>query len=111
MRLALTSKVAVLTGGPGCGESFTVKSIITLAEAKKAKIVLAAPTGRAAKRLTELTGHPAATVHRLLQLRPGGEAGRKRRIAYLLNAIDHGQAKRVLRCTAKVPQRLGLQRG
>jgi exodeoxyribonuclease V alpha subunit len=71
--LALTSKVAVLTGGPGCGKSFTVKSIITLAAAKKAKIILAAPTGRAAKRMTELTGHPAATVHRLLQLRPGGD--------------------------------------
>jgi exodeoxyribonuclease V alpha subunit len=73
VRLALTSKVAVLTGGPGCGKSFTVRSIITLATAKRAKIVLAAPTGRAAKRLTELAGHPAATVHRLLQLRPGGE--------------------------------------
>ena len=73
VRLALTSKVAVLTGGPGCGKSFTVKSIITLAAAKHAKIVLAAPTGRAAKRLTELSGHPAATVHRLLQLRPGGD--------------------------------------
>ncbi|MFY1688641.1 ATP-dependent RecD-like DNA helicase [Plantactinospora sp. WMMB782] len=73
VRLALTSKVAVLTGGPGCGKSFTVSSVIALAAAKGAKIVLAAPTGRAAKRLTELTGHPAATVHRLLQLRPGGD--------------------------------------
>jgi exodeoxyribonuclease V alpha subunit len=73
VRLALTSRVAVLTGGPGCGKSFTVKSLIMLAAAKRAKIVLAAPTGRAAKRLTELSGHPAATVHRLLQLRPGGE--------------------------------------
>src|SRR5204862_7495024 len=71
VRLALTSKVAVLTGGPGCGKSFTVRSIIALAAAKKAKIVLAAPTGRAAKRMTELTGYPAATVHPLLQLRPG----------------------------------------
>src|SRR6266849_231896 len=43
------------------------------ARAKGAKIVLAAPTGRAAKRLAELTGHEAATIHRLLQLRPGGE--------------------------------------
>ena len=66
-------RVAVLTGGPGCGKSFTVKSVITLAAAKRAKIVLAAPTGRAAKRLTELSGHPATTVHRLLQLRPGGD--------------------------------------
>jgi exodeoxyribonuclease V alpha subunit len=74
VRLALTSKVAVLTGGPGCGKSFTVRSIVTLAAAKRAKVVLAAPTGRAAKRLTELTGHEAATVHRLLELRPGGDA-------------------------------------
>ncbi|WP_250285757.1 MULTISPECIES: SF1B family DNA helicase RecD2 [unclassified Frankia] len=74
VRLALTEKVAVLTGGPGCGKSFTVRSVVTLAQAKGAKIVLAAPTGRAAKRLTELTGHDASTVHRLLQLRPGGDA-------------------------------------
>jgi exodeoxyribonuclease V alpha subunit len=74
VRLALTSKVAVLTGGPGCGKSFTVRSIVALARAKKCKVVLAAPTGRAAKRLAELTGHEATTVHRLLQLRPGGEA-------------------------------------
>jgi exodeoxyribonuclease V alpha subunit len=74
VKLALTSKVAVLTGGPGCGKSFTVRSIVTLALAKQAKVVLAAPTGRAAKRLAELTGHPASTVHRLLELRPGGDA-------------------------------------
>ncbi len=73
VRLALTSKVAVLTGGPGCGKSFTVRSVVELARAKRAKIVLVAPTGRAAKRLAELTGHEAATIHRLLQLRPGGE--------------------------------------
>ncbi|MEH1100158.1 SF1B family DNA helicase RecD2 [Micromonospora sp. CPCC 205561] len=78
VRLALTSRVAVLTGGPGCGKSFTVRSVVELAAAKKAKVTLVAPTGRAAKRLAELTGHPAATVHRLLQLRPGGEAGHDR---------------------------------
>ncbi|WP_443728927.1 SF1B family DNA helicase RecD2 [Streptomyces anatolicus] len=74
VRLALTQKVAVLTGGPGCGKSFTVRSIVELARAKKAKVVLAAPTGRAAKRLAELTGAEASTVHRLLELRPGGDA-------------------------------------
>ncbi|RQW94213.1 SF1B family DNA helicase RecD2, partial [Micromonospora globispora] len=74
VRLALISKAAVLTGGPGCGKSFTVRSIVELAAAKKAKVTLVAPTGRAAKRLSELTCHPAATVHRLLQLRPGGDA-------------------------------------
>jgi exodeoxyribonuclease V alpha subunit len=74
VQLALTKKVAILTGGPGCGKSFTVRSIVALARAKKAKIILAAPTGRAAKRLEELAGMEASTLHRLLQLRPGGDA-------------------------------------
>src|SRR3954447_1460428 len=73
-RLALTEQVAVLTGGPGCGKSFTVRSMVTLPAARGAGIVLAPPTGRAAKRLTELTGVEAVTVHRLLELRPGGDA-------------------------------------
>ena len=73
VKLALTSKVAVLTGGPGCGKSFTVRAIVTLATAKKATVVLVAPTGRAAKRLAELTDHDASTVHRLLELQPGGD--------------------------------------
>ncbi|MFI8853592.1 ATP-dependent RecD-like DNA helicase [Streptomyces sp. 891-h] len=74
VRLALTSRVAVLTGGPGCGKSFTVRSVVELARAKHARVVLAAPTGRAAKRLAELTGAEASTVHRLLELKPGGDA-------------------------------------
>ena len=73
VKLALTRKVAVLTGGPGCGKSFTVRAIVTFAAAKQARVVLVAPTGRAAKRLAELTGHEAATVHRLLELQPGGD--------------------------------------
>ena len=74
VRLALTERVAVLTGGPGCGKSYTVRAVVALARAKGAKILLAAPTGRAAKRLAELAGLEAATLHRLLQLRPGGDA-------------------------------------
>ncbi|MFJ8928491.1 MULTISPECIES: SF1B family DNA helicase RecD2 [unclassified Streptomyces] len=74
VKLALSKKVAVLTGGPGCGKSFTVRSVVELARAKRAKVVLAAPTGRAAKRLAELTGAEASTVHRLLELKPGGDA-------------------------------------
>lgn len=73
VRLTLTRRVAVLTGGPGCGKSFTVRSIVELARAKRASVVLVAPTGRAAKRLAELTRHEASTVHRLLQLQPGGD--------------------------------------
>jgi exodeoxyribonuclease V alpha subunit len=74
VKLALTERVAVLTGGPGCGKSYTVRAVVILARAKHAKILLAAPTGRAAKRLSELAGLEAATLHRLLQLRPGGDA-------------------------------------
>jgi exodeoxyribonuclease V alpha subunit len=74
VRLALTSRVSVLTGGPGCGKSFTVRSVVELARAKGARIVLAAPTGRAAKRLAELTGHEAATIHRLLGGEPSFDA-------------------------------------
>jgi exodeoxyribonuclease V alpha subunit len=74
VRLALTERVAVLTGGPGCGKSYTVRAVVALARAKHAKLLLAAPTGRAAKRLGELAGLEAATLHRLLQLRPGGDA-------------------------------------
>jgi exodeoxyribonuclease V alpha subunit len=74
VRLALTERVALLTGGPGCGKSSTVRAVVTLARAKGAKVLLAAPTGRATKRLSELAGLEAATLHRLLQLRPGGDA-------------------------------------
>jgi exodeoxyribonuclease V alpha subunit len=73
VRLALTEQVAVLTGGPGCGKSYSVRAIVSLARAKRAKVLLTAPTGRAAKRLSELAGLEAATLHRLLQLRPGGD--------------------------------------
>ena len=74
VRLALTERVAVVTGGPGCGKSYTMHAVVTLARAKKAKVILAAPTGRAAKRLSELAGMEAQTLHRVLELRPGGEA-------------------------------------
>jgi exodeoxyribonuclease V alpha subunit len=74
VQLSLTERVAVLTGGPGCGKSYSVRAIVALARAKRATVVLAAPTGRAAKRLSELAGLEAATLHRLLQLRPGGDA-------------------------------------
>ena len=63
---ALTCGVSLLTGGPGTGKSRTVAAVVELAEAHGRTIALAAPTGRAAKRLEELTGAPATTVHRLL---------------------------------------------
>lgn len=66
VRMALRSPLAVLTGGPGCGKSFTIRTLVALAQAAGAHVVLAAPTGRAARRLAEVTGAPAMTVHRLL---------------------------------------------
>jgi exodeoxyribonuclease V alpha subunit len=62
----LESGVSLLTGGPGTGKSRTVAAVVKLLRAKGTDVALAAPTGRAAKRLEELTEHPAVTVHRLL---------------------------------------------
>ncbi len=72
IRMALTSRVSVLTGGPGTGKSTIVGSLIRLLEAKNGTVLLAAPTGRAAKRLSETTGREAKTIHRLLEFSPAG---------------------------------------
>ncbi|MEU8247359.1 ATP-dependent RecD-like DNA helicase [Nonomuraea sp. NPDC048916] len=72
--MALTSTVSVLTGGPGCGKSHTVRVIAATARAMGGRVTLAAPTGKAAKRLSELTGLPAMTVHRLLAHEPDPDA-------------------------------------
>ena len=66
--LVLRSKVAIITGGPGVGKTTLVNSILRILRAKKVKVFLAAPTGRAAKRLSESTGHEAKTIHRLLEV-------------------------------------------
>ncbi len=70
IRKAALSKVMVLTGGPGTGKTTTVQGIIAAYRAFGLKILLAAPTGRAAKRMTETTGMEAKTIHRLLECRP-----------------------------------------
>lgn len=67
---AATSKVMILTGGPGCGKTFTTHTIVALWKAMGKKIALAAPTGRAAQRLSEMTRLEAKTVHRLLEFDP-----------------------------------------
>lgn len=66
----LNSKVSVITGGPGVGKTTLVNSILKILRAKRIKIALCAPTGRAAKRLAESTGLEARTVHRLLEFEP-----------------------------------------
>ncbi len=67
---ALTNKATVLTGGPGTGKTTAVRTVIRLLEAKGLSYALAAPTGRAAKRLAEATGRAAKTIHRLLEFKP-----------------------------------------
>jgi len=66
----LNHRVTVLTGGPGTGKTTTVHSILKLCQKYRYKVLLAAPTGRAAKRLTETTGEEAKTLHRLLEFKP-----------------------------------------
>ena len=67
------SPVSIITGGPGTGKTTIVKGIISLFEAQGLKISLCAPTGRAAKRISDLTDKPAKTIHRLLEVMPGSK--------------------------------------
>jgi len=71
IELAFSGGVTVLTGGPGTGKTTTLNGIIELFEQKNLKVSLAAPTGRAAKRISELTGREAKTIHRLLEVQWG----------------------------------------
>jgi len=70
VRQALTDKVVVITGGPGTGKTTLIRAILAVYRQLGAHICLAAPTGRAAKRLSEAARHPASTIHRLLELSP-----------------------------------------
>ena len=67
LKTALSSQVMVITGGPGTGKTTLIKAIIKIRSARGFRIMLAAPTGRAAKRMTEATGHEAKTIHRMLE--------------------------------------------
>jgi exodeoxyribonuclease V alpha subunit len=81
VRMALASKLSVITGGPGVGKTTIVNSIVKILKAKGCEVLLAAPTGRAAKRMSEATGHTAQTIHRLLRYDPheGGFTMNERR--------------------------------
>jgi exodeoxyribonuclease V alpha subunit len=72
VKAALTTKVSVLTGGPGTGKTTTLRMVIEALNAKDLTFLLASPTGRAAKRLSEATDEPASTIHRLLEYSPTG---------------------------------------
>jgi exodeoxyribonuclease V alpha subunit len=70
LRHALTAKVCILTGGPGTGKTTILRSLVQILKAKKTRIALASPTGRAAQRLSEAALHHASTLHRLLKFDP-----------------------------------------
>jgi exodeoxyribonuclease V alpha subunit len=72
LRMAVTQRIAIITGGPGVGKTTLVNAILRVLRAKRVRCVLCAPTGRAAKRLGESAGIEARTIHRLLEPLPGG---------------------------------------
>jgi exodeoxyribonuclease V alpha subunit len=75
--MALGSKVLVITGGPGVGKTTIVNAILRILSAKGARLLLCAPTGRAAKLMNEATGLEAKTIHRLLEVDPKGGGFRR----------------------------------
>ncbi len=112
--LALKSKVVVVTGGPGVGKTTLVNSILGIVGAKHLRVTLCAPTGRAAKRLTESTGMEAKTIHRLLEFDPqsfGFKRGRENPIATDLVVMDEASMVDVVlmnKLLPAIPDNAGL---
>jgi exodeoxyribonuclease V alpha subunit len=91
IRQGLTEKLLVITGGPGTGKTTLVRALVRILEKKQRTVLLAAPTGRAAKRLAEATGAAAMTLHRLLEFNPHTwtfERNRDRPLACDLLIVD-----------------------
>lgn len=84
--MALTNKISILTGGPGTGKTTCLRTVITALQARAIPYLLASPTGRAAKRLSEATGGEALTIHRLLEYSPQGGGSFRRNLDNPLEA-------------------------
>jgi len=114
IRLALSMKVVIITGGPGVGKTTLVNSILTILHAKNVRITLCAPTGRAAKRLSESTGLEARTVHRLLEFDPqtfGFKRGRDNPLDTDLLVVDESSMVDIVlanRLLAAIPDHAAL---
>ena len=85
VKMALTNKVSILTGEPGTGKTTALRTVIGALRQRGEKVLLASPTGRAAKRLSEATGAEAMTIHRMLEYSPGGGSQFKRNAEYPLD--------------------------
>ena len=88
IKLVNENNVSVITGGPGTGKTTIIKFIIDMYKNEKKKVVLCAPTGRAAKRMTEATGEDASTIHRLLEIGKFEETLNKDRLEYPIAPVD-----------------------
>jgi exodeoxyribonuclease V alpha subunit len=114
IQLALTSKLLVITGGPGVGKTTLVNSILLILRAKHLNVTLCAPTGRAAKRLSESTGLEAKTIHRLLEFDPksfGFKRNKDNPLETELLVIDESSMVDVVlmnRLLSAIPDRAGL---
>lgn len=114
VQLALTSKMLVITGGPGVGKTTLVNSILLILKAKHLNVTLCAPTGRAAKRLSESTGLEAKTIHRLLEFDPksfGFKRNKDNPLETELLVIDESSMVDIVlmnRLLAAVPDMAGL---
>jgi exodeoxyribonuclease V alpha subunit len=114
IRLALLSKVVVITGGPGVGKTTVVNAILRILAAKGVSLLLCAPTGRAAKRMTEVTGFEAKTIHRLLEVDPkagGFKRGDRNPLACDLLVVDETSMVDILLMQAllkAIPDHAGL---
>ena len=114
VRLVLNNKATVITGGPGVGKTTIVKSILKIILAKKIDIALCAPTGRAAKRLSEATGMESKTVHRLLEYDPmtnGFKRGKENPLDASLVVIDEASMADVAlmnRLLSAIPDHAGF---
>lgn len=86
VEVALTRRLSVITGGPGTGKTTTVRTVLRLCQQAGHRVLLAAPTGRAAKRLAETTGQEAKTIHRLLEFQPSEGFAFKRNAEMPLDA-------------------------
>ena len=93
---AVCNGLTVITGGPGTGKTTIINMIIRFFEAERMDFVLAAPTGRAAKRMTETTGFEASTIQRLLKLRPAGKEDERGGFYYEMNEDNPIEADAVI---------------